>query len=76
MRNDYLILNIRFKQTHVFAVCAFLLSDNRIESLIQKADQVLNSLSQSSVRAYSDADESRAQPKKQGFSLIFFLYTL
>uniref|UniRef100_A0A671VC84 Lung adenoma susceptibility protein 2 n=1 Tax=Sparus aurata TaxID=8175 RepID=A0A671VC84_SPAAU len=39
--------------------------DNRIESLIQKADQVLNSLSQSSVRAYSDADESRAQPKKQ-----------
>ncbi|XP_073333437.1 lung adenoma susceptibility protein 2 isoform X3 [Pagrus major] len=41
--------------------------DNRIESLIQKADQVLNSLSQSSGRAYSpaDADESRAQPKTQ-----------
>uniref|UniRef100_A0A7N8WUZ9 Chromosome 12 C18orf54 homolog n=1 Tax=Mastacembelus armatus TaxID=205130 RepID=A0A7N8WUZ9_9TELE len=33
---------------YVFVMC--LLSDNRIESLIQKADQVLNSLSQSSAR--------------------------
>ncbi len=59
--------NVCYKPLIVF----FLLSDNRIESLIQKADQVLNTLSQSSGRADSPADagETRTQSKTQGFSV-------
>lgn len=45
-------------------------SDNKIESLIQKADQVLNSLSQNCVVADCPADpaDTRTQLKPQGFS--------
>lgn len=55
----------------VFAFVFLFLSDNRIESLIQKADQVLNSLSQSSRGADSPADPggTRTEPNTQGFSV-------
>lgn len=49
----------------MFLLCVFVpvssLTDNRIESLIQKADQVLNSLSQSSGGAESLADPGEAR---------------
>lgn len=48
------------------------LSDNKIESLIQKADQVLNSLSQSCAEADCPANPANTgtQLKTQGFSLL------
>lgn len=51
------------------------LSDNKIESLIQKAEQVLNSLSQSCVEADCPADpaNTRTQLKTQGFSSSSFI---
>lgn len=54
-----------------------LFRDNRIESLIQKADQVLNSLSQSSGGASSpeDSEETRTQNKTQGLSVFPFYCT-
>lgn len=55
--------------------CVFafpLLLDNRIESLIQKADQVLNSLSRRSggENCPVDSAETRTQPRTQGFFFI------
>lgn len=62
---SFLLLFLFFAKL-VSDVCSHL-SDNRIESLIQKADQVLNSLSRSSGQAESPADpgKTRIHSKEQ-----------
>lgn len=63
--------NVCYRLIMVFLPFVFvLLTDNRLESLIQKADQVLNSLSQSSGEA--DPGECRTQPMTQCFRPLLF----